>query len=96
MGPLGPAVYGGGVEPSRITLLPVDFQAPDHLLGDLDAAIALVASGAARRVVLAGLAGVESVAAEALVHAQAAHVRFTLARSSLAEVPSVVVGPLEA
>ncbi len=84
------------MELAPVILLPVEFQAPDHLLGDLVAAIQLVASGVARRVVLTGLPGVESVAAEALVHAQAAHVRFALTRSSAKDAPSVVVGPLEA
>jgi hypothetical protein len=83
------------VEPSRVVRLPVDFQAPDHLLGDMIAAIDLVASGVARRVVLGGLRGVESVAADALLAAQAQHVRFSLARTEAHGVPAVIVGPVE-
>jgi transposase len=84
------------VEPTHVIRLPVEYQAPDLTLADLTAAIELVASGGARRVVLAGLPGVETVAAAALAHAQAAHVRFALSRDDGMGVPSVVVGPLEA
>jgi hypothetical protein len=84
------------VETSRVILLPVEYQAADHVLGDLVAAIELVACGGARRVVLAGLPGVEAVAGEALGYAQAAHVRFRLARSEGSTAPDIVVGPLEA
>ncbi len=83
------------MEPSRVVRLPVDFQAPDHLLGDMIAAIDLVASGVARRVVLAGLQGVEAVAAQALLVAQAEHVRFSLARTNATDMPAVIVGPVE-
>jgi hypothetical protein len=81
---------------ARVVRLPVEFQAADHVLADLLAAIELVAGGGARRVVLAGLPGVESVAAEALACARAAHVAFSLGRAPDAEAPTVVVGPLEA
>lgn len=76
--------------------LPVEHQASEHVLADLVAAIELVASGAARRVVLAGLPGVEAVAAEALAYAQAAHVAFSLRRAPGSEAPAVVIGSLEA
>ena len=84
------------METPRLIHLPVEHQAADHVLADLVAAIELVAGGGARRVVLAGLPGVEAVAAEALGYAQAAHVAFSLSRTPGTPVPAVVVGPLEA
>jgi hypothetical protein len=83
------------VEAPNVISLPVAVAASDHALADLVSAIELVASGQARRVVLSGIAGVEEVAAEALVCAQAAHVEFRLQRTRPAR-PAVVVGPVEA
>jgi hypothetical protein len=82
------------VETSSVIRLPVAYQAADHALADLLAAIELVAGGQARRVVISGVPGVEAVAGEALLHAQAAHVAFCLRRTPGAQ-PAVVVGPLE-
>jgi len=76
--------------------LPVEYQASDRVLAELVAAIELVAGGGARRVVLSGLPGVEAVAADVLGRAQAAHVAFSLRRTSGSQAPAVVVGPLEA
>lgn len=83
------------MEAPRVVRLPVAIAASDHALADVVSAIELVASGLARRVVLAGIPGVEDVAAEALIYAQAARVRFRLERSSQAP-PAVIVGPVEA
>ena len=66
------------------------------MLLDIVAAIDLVAAGAARRVVLSCLPGVESVAGAALSYAQSMQVHFTIARHGEADPPSVVVGPVEA
>lgn len=94
--PLGAPTYAGDVETTRVIRLPVERQAADHVLSDLVAAIELVASGSARRVVLAGIPGIEAVAGEAIPYAQAAHVGFALRRSSGGQEPAIVVGPLEA
>ena len=52
-------------------------------LTEVDVAIALVSSGAARRVCLAGLRWPEIVAPTALAHAQAAAVGFRIDRTGL-------------
>jgi hypothetical protein len=83
------------VEAPNVISLPVAVAASDHALADLVSAIELVATGRARRVVLAGIPGVEEVAAEALVCAQAAHVAFRLQRTPPTRT-AVVVGPREA
>jgi hypothetical protein len=57
------------------------------------AAIELVARHAATRVTLAGLRDATAIAAEGLVHAQAANVRFALSRDPETDAISVVVGP---
>jgi len=82
------------VETTDMIRLPVAYHAAEHALADLVAAIELVAEGQARRVVISGIPGVEAVAAEALLHAQAAHVAFCLRRMPGA-APAVVVGPRE-
>lgn len=64
----------------------------ERTLLDIVAAIRLVRAGGARRVVLASLPDPGLVAAEALVHAQAAGVEFRLVRGS-GERPTVIVGP---
>lgn len=74
--------------------LPVPYQGSEPALSEIVAAIELVAEGGARRVVISGIPGVEAVAAEALQHAQAAHVAFCLRRTPGA-APAVVVGPRE-
>jgi hypothetical protein len=93
---LGAAAYDNEVETTRVIRLPVEHQAADHVLADLVAAIELVAGGGARRVVLAGIPGIEAVAGEAIPYAQAAHVGFALRRSPGGQEPAVVVGPREA
>jgi hypothetical protein len=63
----------------------------EHDLDQVDAAIALVAAGHARRVRLVGLADPESVAATGLAHAQLAGVGFRL--DSTAVAVAVTLGP---
>ena len=65
----------------------------EDLLEELYGAIDLVASGAARRIVLAAFPGVEDVAAGALAHAQGAGVAFALSRDG--EAVTVHIGPRE-
>jgi hypothetical protein len=83
------------MEASRVIPLPGSRLVPGRLAGDLRSAIELVAAGAARRVVLAGIPGIEEIAPEALAWAQGAHVAFRLVRSPGA-LPTAIVGPLEA
>ena len=66
----------------------------DRALTELLAGIELVSRGVATRVHVTGLAGLEDVAASALVHAQAAGVRFTLIRDQPGSV-SATIGPRE-
>jgi hypothetical protein len=62
---------------------------------EIDAAIALVVSGAARRVRLTALPFVETVAATGLAHARAAGLRFAFERAERLGVVTVTVGPLD-
>jgi hypothetical protein len=78
------------IRPSDPSLQP---DSAEHTLFDIVAAIDLVATGGAVRVVLASLPGPERVAAEALAHAQAAGVAFRLDRGAGRCPPCVVVGP---
>ena len=64
-------------------------------LAEIDAAIALVLSGAARRVRLTSLPFVESVAAVALARARAAGLEFDFERGERAGVSTVTIGPVE-
>jgi hypothetical protein len=83
------------VDHPRPTLLPVAFPlAADRALAELLAAIQLVARGAATRVHVTGLAGLDDVAAQALVRAQLAGVRFTLARDQ-PDTVTAIIGPRE-
>jgi hypothetical protein len=83
------------VDHPRPTLLPVAVPlAADRALDELIAAIELVARGVATRVHVTGLAGVDEVAAEALVRAQLAGVRFTLTRDQ-PDTVTAIVGPRE-
>jgi hypothetical protein len=82
------------VETTDVIRLPVGYQATEPALAEIVAAIELVAEGGARRVVISGIPGVEAVAGEALLHAQAAHVALCLRRPPGA-APAVVVGPRE-
>jgi hypothetical protein len=77
------------------TLLPFPLVADhqvDRDLVEIDAAIALVARGLARRVCLVSLSRPEDVAALGLAHAQAAHVPLRLDRAADGAI-SVTVGP---
>ena len=77
------------------TLLPFPLAAdgrPDPDLVEIDAAIAMVVGGLARRVCLVGLARPEDVAATGLAHAQVAHVSFGLSCDSDGSV-AVTLGP---
>lgn len=77
--------------------LPIDLSlAADRTLDELTIAIMLVARGGARRVHVTGLAGLDDVAAQAVVRAQAAGVRFTLARDPETGSVTAIVGPREA
>ncbi len=69
--------------------------AADRALDELIAAIELVARGVATRVHVTGLAGLDEIAAQALVRAQAAGVRFTLTRDQ-PDTVTAIVGPREA
>jgi hypothetical protein len=83
------------VDHPRPTLLPVAVPiAADRALAELFAAIELVARGAATRVHVTGLAGLDEVAAQALVRAQLAGVRFTLTRDQ-PDTVTAIVGPRE-
>jgi hypothetical protein len=83
------------VDHPRPTLLPVAVPlAADRALDELLAAIELVARGVATRVHVTGLAGVDEVAAQALVRAQLAGVRFTLTRDQ-PDTVTAIVGPRE-
>ena len=63
-------------------------------LAELDAAIAMVAAGAARRVRLTAIPFVERAAAEGLAHADEAGVEFRFERPEREGVATVTIGPL--
>jgi hypothetical protein len=65
-------------------------------LAEIDAAIALVAGHAARRVRLTAVPFVELAAAEGLAHARAAGMVFVFERPEREGVITVTIGPLEA
>lgn len=69
---------------------------PDPQPLEVTAAIELVASGRARRVVLSGIAEADLLAPEGLAAAQAAGVRFALSRDRETGVAAIVVGPRQA
>jgi hypothetical protein len=84
------------VDHPRPIVLPVAVPlAADRALAELFAAIELVARGVATRVHVTGLAGLDEIAAQALVQAQLAGVRFTLTRDRPDSV-TAIVGPREA
>ena len=64
----------------------------DRALSEVDAAIALVAIGAAVSVRLSNLAGAEDAAFDAAARAQSAGVAFTLLRER-PKLPTMIVGP---
>ncbi|HEX9550420.1 MAG TPA: hypothetical protein VF971_04930 [Candidatus Limnocylindrales bacterium] len=79
----------------RPTPLPIVVPlAADRALAELFAAIELVASGVATRVHVTGLSGLDDVAAQSLVRAQQAGVRFSLVREGPDSV-TAIVGPRE-
>jgi hypothetical protein len=71
----------------------VAFDAGAAALAEIDAAIALVLSAAARRVHLTALPFVESVAGTGLSRARAAGVGFAFERGERAGVATVTIGP---
>jgi hypothetical protein len=73
----------------------VAFDAGAAALAEIDAAIALVVSAAARRVRLTALPFVEPVAATGLARARAAGVAFTFERGERIGVSTVTIGPLD-
>jgi hypothetical protein len=68
--------------------------AAETALAEIDAAIALVAGGAARRVRITAMPFVGAVAGLGLVHARAAGMAFTFERPERAGVVTVTIGPL--
>jgi hypothetical protein len=64
-------------------------------LAEIDAAIALVAGLAARRVRLTAIPFVELAAAEGLAHARAAGIQFRFERPEREGVATVTIGPLD-
>jgi hypothetical protein len=78
---------------SIIPFPPALDQSSERDLEEVDAAIALVAQGHARRVRLIGLADPEAVAGLGLAHAQIAGVDFRLDTS--AHAVAVTLGPRE-
>ena len=66
----------------------------DDALAEVDAAIALVARGAAVRVRLIGFALAEAVAGLAAAHAQLAGVGFQIDRPDVAGALAIIVGPI--
>jgi hypothetical protein len=87
------------VIPFRLSALdgPVasEAEAGEAALAEIDAAIALVVGGAARRVRLTAVPFVTAVAATGLARAQSAHVRFALERPHRIGVATVTIGPRE-
>src|SRR5689334_11565244 len=69
--------------------------AADRAILEIDAAIALVRAGAARRVRVTGLPLADDVAGIGLARAVEAGVRFALERLEPAGAATVTVGPLE-
>jgi hypothetical protein len=78
-------------------LVPLDAapaeDAASTALAEIDAAIALVSGGAARRVRLVAIPFVESVAGVALARATAAGLEFGFERTGPAGVATVTIGP---
>ncbi len=64
-------------------------------LAEIDAAIAMVAGHAARRVRLTAVPFVEDAAAEGLAHARAAGMAFHFERPEREGVVTVTIGPLD-
>ena len=83
------------MEARKPTRLPVaDAAARERDEAELATAIALVARGTARRVIVAGLRDAESLAPEALANAQAAQVAFNLDRDPVTGAVAIVIGPV--
>ncbi len=81
------------LEPESNRAEPDDFPSPE--LAEIDAAIALVDGGVARRVRLTGWPLIERVAATGLARAQAAGVAFAVERNGRGGGVTVTIGPLE-
>ena len=81
--------------PRVIRLPAVRSDVAGDLLEELYGAIELVASGTARRIVLAAFPGIEDVAAAALARAQAAGVAFSLSHDT-DDAVTVHIGPRQA
>jgi hypothetical protein len=78
---------------TRLLALPgAESMLADHAMAEIDAAIALVACGAARAVLVTGLAGLDAVAADGLARAQAVGVGFTLSRDARTGSAWAVIG----
>jgi hypothetical protein len=83
------------MEPNAVVPFPlVSPEQLDRDLSEIDAAIAMVLLGAARRVRLIGLSTAEEAAALGLGRAQQAGVMFRLDRSA-DRPPAIMIGPLE-
>lgn len=81
--------------PSSVTAESEPVEAGASALAEIDAAIALVARHAARRVRLTALPFVEQIAGVALAHARAAGMAFAFERPERAGVVTVTIGPLD-
>ena len=82
--------------PRRVRLPVVVPLEVDQVEAELDAAIALVAKGGARRIIVSGMPDLEALAAATVVRAQAAGIRFSLLRDESTGTISAIVGPREA
>ena len=83
------------MEPNPI--LPFPLAASERLerdLEEIEAAIAMVVSGAATRIRLIGLAAADDAAPQGLASAQGAGVSFAIDRSADHQ-PAIIIGPLE-
>jgi hypothetical protein len=98
-----PASWGGSyvgiVDNARVIAFPRDqfatVDAAEAALIEIDAAIAMVAGGHARRVRLTALPFVDRVAGIGAAHSRAAGVAFRLEGAERAGVVTVTVGPRE-
>lgn len=72
-----------------------DAEAVDQAIAEIDAAIALVSAGAARRVRLTAIPFLEAAAATGLARATAASMQFAFERGDRSGVATVTVGPIE-
>jgi hypothetical protein len=83
------------MEPNPV--LPFPLASTERLerdLDEIDAAIAMVVTGAATRIRLIGLTGAADAAAQGLARAQLAGVVFAIDRTADRE-PAIIIGPIE-